>query len=99
MRKAAFVMALTVTVVAVSFVGGTARSQTAASLADVQKISCDDLNAQLGNPDLVILDVRTNHDWEASETKIKGAIRADFYNPSAWVDKYPKDKTIVFYCK
>ena len=99
MRRAAFLMALTVTVVAVSFIGVTARSQTLASLADVQRISCDDLNAQLGNPDLVVLDVRTSHDWEESKTKIKGAIRADFYNPSAWIDKYPKDKTIVFYCK
>ncbi len=96
MMRAAFLVALTV--IAVSFIGATARSQTAASLADVPKISCDDLKAQLGSPDLVILDVRTDHDWNESETKIKGAIRADFNNPDAWVDKYPKEKTIVFYC-
>ena len=96
MRKAALLAALTV--IALSFVDLTARSQTADSLANVQRISCDDLKAQLGNPDLVVLDVRISHDWEESKTKIKGAIRADFSNPSAWIDKYPKDKTIVFYC-
>ena len=96
MKRAAVLVALTV--ISVSFIGVTARSQTLASLATVPRISCDDLKAQLGNPDLVVLDVRMSHDWEESETKIKGAIRADFYNPSAWIDKYPKDKTIVFYC-
>ncbi len=96
MRRAVFIVALTV--ISLSFIGGTARSQTAAALADVPRISCDELKAQLGNPDLVVLDVRTKYDLEKSDTKIKGAIRADFHNPSAWIDKYPKDKTIVFYC-
>ena len=98
MRRIAFHMILTL--IAVGFVGETtAHSQTALSPSSVQKITVDGLKAQLGNPDLVILDVRTTHDWDESKTKIKGAIRADFGNPSAWVDKYPKDKTIVFYCK
>ena len=84
--------------IAVSSIGVSVRSQTLASLADVPRISSDELSAQLGNPDLVVLDVRTKYDWEKSETKIKGAIRVDFYNPSAWTDKYPKEKIIVFYC-
>ena len=96
MGRVAVLMCLMV--IAVSSIGATARSQTSASLADVPRISCDELNAQLGNADLVVLDVRTKYDWEKSETKIKGAVRADFYNPNAWSDKYPKDKTIVFYC-
>ncbi len=98
MRREAFFVALTL--IAVSFVGvTTARSQTALTPSSVQRISVDGLKAQLGNADLVVLDVRTTHDWDESKTKIKGAIRADFGNPSAWVEKYPKDKTIVFYCK
>ena len=98
MRRIAFFVALTL--IAVGFGGATtAGSQTALSPSSVQRISVDGLKAQLGNPDLVILDVRTTHDWDESKTKIKGAIRADFSNPSVWVEKYPKDKTIVFYCK
>lgn len=98
MRRIAFLVALTL--IAAGFGGvTTARSQTALSPSSVQKITVDGLKAQLGNADLVVLDVRTTHDWDESKTKVKGAIRADFSNPSAWVEKYPKDKTIVFYCK
>ena len=98
MRRTAFLVVLAL--IALSFTGATtASSQSSLSPSSVQKISVDGLKAQLGSPDLVLLDVRTNHDWDESKTKIKGAIRADFGNPSAWVDKYPKDKTIVFYCK
>jgi rhodanese-related sulfurtransferase len=77
---------------------GAAHAETELTTANVQRISIDGLKAQLGNPAWIILDVRTAHDWDDSKTKIKGAIRADFHNPGAWIDKYPKDKTIVFYC-
>jgi rhodanese-related sulfurtransferase len=85
--------------IAIGLAAGAALADTALTPANVQKISIDGLKAQLGNPDWIILDVRTAHDWDDSKTKIKGAIRADFHNPAPWIDKYPKDKTIVFYCK
>lgn len=97
MKKTTFLAALVIA--AVGFFGDPAFAQTKAMLDSVQKISIDGLKAQLGNPDLVIIDVRTAHDWEESKTKIKGAIREDFDKPNSWVDKYPKEKTIVFYCK
>ena len=37
-------------------------------------------------------------DWAPSNTKIKGAIREDPPKVSSWMEKYPKDKTLVFYC-
>ncbi len=97
MRRTAFFAALAF--IALCLAGPTARSDTALTAANVQKISVDGLKAQLGNPDWIILDVRAAHDWDDSKTKIKGAIRADFHNPSAWIDKYPKNKTIALYCK
>jgi uncharacterized protein YycO len=96
-KKTTYLAALVVA--AVSFFGAPAFAQTRAMLDSVPKMTIDGLKAQLGNPDFIIIDVRLAHDWEESKTKIKGAIREDFEKASSWVDKYPKEKTIVFYCK
>jgi len=96
-KKTTYLAALVVA--AVSFFGAPAFAQTRAMLESVPKMSIDGLKAQLGKPDLVIIDVRLAHDWDESTTKIKGAVREDFEKSSSWVDKYPKEKTIVFYCK
>ena len=66
--------------------------------ADVPKISKGELQAMLGNPEVVIVDVRTGADWTSSQSKIKGAVREDPPKVSSWMEKYPKDKTLVFYC-
>jgi hypothetical protein len=66
--------------------------------ADVPKMSKEELQAMLGNPDVIVIDVRSPGDWAPSNTKIKGAIREDPPKVSSWMEKYPKDKTLVFYC-
>ncbi len=70
---------------------------TVAFAADPPRISKEELQAMLGNADLVIIDDRTGADWSASEFKIKGAVREDPGKLEAWMEKYPKDKTMVFY--
>jgi rhodanese-related sulfurtransferase len=65
---------------------------------DVPRVNQEQARAVLGNPDFVILDVRKSSDWEGSDSKIQGAIREDPSNVNAWIDKYPKDKTLLFYC-
>jgi hypothetical protein len=66
----------------------------------VPRMSIDDLKRQMAqNPNLVIVDVRTPHDWDESTTKIKGAIREDPSKMGSWIDKYPPSKMIVLYCK
>ncbi len=65
---------------------------------EVPRISKEELKEMPGNPDLLIVDVRKGTDWKASEFKIKGAVREDPKQVSSWMDKYPKDKTLVFYC-
>ena len=78
--------------------GMTSRVLAAPTIADVPRMSIEELKAQLDNPNLVIIDVRTAHDWEAGTTKIKGAIREDAHKLSEWMAKYPPDKTLVLYC-
>jgi hypothetical protein len=64
----------------------------------VARMAKEQLKAQLGNPDFVIIDVRAAHDWQDSDIKIKGAIREDPSNLDSWIKKYPQNKTIVLYC-
>jgi rhodanese-related sulfurtransferase len=66
--------------------------------ADVSTVSKEELQPMLGNPDVIIIDNRTDHDWTGSSSKIMGAVREDPTQVLTWVDKYPKDKTLVFYC-
>ncbi|MBS1234912.1 MAG: Rhodanese-related sulfurtransferase [Nitrospirae bacterium] len=76
----------------------TGMTAQAASGSNVPKISVEELKANLGNPDLIIIDVRIERDWKASALKIPGAVWEDFLEADAWVKKYPKEKTIVLYC-
>ena len=71
---------------------------TVALAAEVPRISKEELRSMLGNPDTVIIDVRLSGHLSGSDTKIQGAIREDPEKVNSWIEKYPKDKTLVFYC-
>jgi rhodanese-related sulfurtransferase len=73
-------------------------SAVAAMAEEVSRISREDLKAILGDPDLVILDVRLGGNWGESERTITDAIRENPKEFESWADKYSKDKTIVLYC-
>ena len=64
---------------------------------EVPRISKEDLKEMLGKPDVVIVDVRTGSDWNASTVKVKGAVREEADKVDSWIEKYPKDKTLVLY--
>ena len=64
---------------------------------EVPRISKEDLKELLGKPDVVIVDVRTGSDWNDSSVKVKGAVREEPDKVDSWIEKYPKDKTLVFY--
>lgn len=65
---------------------------------DIPRIGIDELRAELGNSDVIVLDVRAAPDWESSQTKIAGAVRADPSKLDSWIDQHSKDKKIVLYC-
>jgi len=65
--------------------------------ADVPVITKDELKAMLGNPDLVIFDVRLSSDYFASDIKVKGAERPDYGTKKIVPPEY-SGKTIVIYC-
>ena len=65
---------------------------------DFTFISKDQLKAELTNPDVIVVDVRSPHDWDSSQWKIQGARRESPAQAGQRMAEYPKDKTIVFYC-
>lgn len=64
----------------------------------VPRMSTEELKANLGAPDLVVIDVRAAKDWNGSDRKIAGAVREDPASPEKWAGNYPKEKTVVLYC-
>lgn len=66
---------------------------------NVPRMSKEELRPLIGNPGVVILDVRQPVDYDKSNGKIQGAVRV---NPKEKIgdlmDKIPKDTTLVFYC-
>jgi len=67
--------------------------------AKVPRMTKEELKSLLGNPDVIVLDVRIADEWKRSDLKIKGAVHEDPEKDyRTWASKYPKDKTLVFYC-
>jgi len=64
--------------------------------ADVPMMAKDQLKAMLGNPDLVIFDVRMGSDYFASDIKIKSALRPEYGTKKIVPPEY-SDKIIVIY--
>lgn len=68
-------------------------------LADVQRIEPERLLSMMNDPNVRILDVRTNQDWTEATHKIKGAIREAPGEFSRWALKYPRDLKYILYCE
>lgn len=68
-----------------------------ARAVEVPRISIDELRTMLGNPEVLIIDVRAPGSWEASERKISGAVREEPKDVESWAEKYRKDMTVVLY--
>jgi hypothetical protein len=87
-----------IVLVLVATLAMTLYAQTTPGPDKVPLMSIDELKGKIDSPDIVIIDVRSSHDWDDSTTKIKGAVREDASKVAAWMAKYPPNKTLVFYC-
>jgi hypothetical protein len=87
-------------VLIIALMAGILLCQTAASAASVEvpRISIERTKQMLANPDVVIIDVRTAKTWWRSPSKIENAVREEPGSLERWAEKYPKDKTLIFYC-
>ncbi|MCJ7641697.1 MAG: hypothetical protein MUO29_07385 [Desulfobacterales bacterium] len=78
--------------------GAIALGSIPAMSQEVPKMSKEELQKVLDKPDVIIVDVRSGTDWKASTMKVKGAVREEPDQVDSWINKYPKDKTLIFYC-
>ena len=62
------------------------------------RITKEELKQRLGNPGIVIVDVRSGSDWKGSERKIAGAVREEPDGAGEWEKRYAKDKPMILYC-
>ncbi len=62
------------------------------------RISKEELKTMLGDPNVIILDVRIGDEWKTSGKKIQGATWKNPEEIGSWFKQYPTDKTFVFYC-
>ena len=77
-------------------IGFTAFLSTQA-FGQVIKISINQLLESLDHPQLLILDVRTPGSWQASDNKIKGAVRKNPDTFESWANDLPENKFLVLY--
>ncbi len=65
---------------------------------DTHALTKEQLLPLLGKSNVIIIDVSSNEGWEARDKKIPGALREEPMKFESWMNKYPKDKTIILYC-
>ncbi len=83
-----------------SFLAGTTSEVRAMGKGvETPLITKERLLSMMEKPDVVIVDVREGESWKGSKEKIRGAGREDPEKDiQGWVDRYPREKTLVFYC-
>ena len=74
-----------------------ARGSAADNLKNIPGISIHQVKEQLNNSDVVIIDVRKYRNWWRSSKKILSAVRENPSNVGQWAQKYPKNKSLIFY--
>jgi len=62
----------------------------------VPRLTKDELKSLLGNPDVVVLDVR--FDGNLAPSRIAGAVHEEPDKVDSWAGKYARGKRIVLYC-
>ena len=78
-------------------IGGLSVILSAQAFGQVKKITINQLLESLGDPQLLILDVRTTGSWQASDKKIKGAVRKNPKTFDSWANDLPKNKFLALY--
>jgi len=63
---------------------------------EVPRITKERVMEIMNQPEVVVIDVRTEGQWKTAEAKVKGA---DRQNPMDFAaNRYPKNQTLVLYC-
>jgi rhodanese-related sulfurtransferase len=69
-----------------------------AAAPEVKLIDAATLKGMLGDPQLLVIDVRTPSAYADSDKKIKTAVRQDPGKVPTWAQKLSRDQKMVLYC-
>jgi len=72
-------------------------SATTATSKDVSTITKQELRSMLDDPNVIIVDVRPEQQWKASELQIRGALYENPNKVGSWAGKYSKDEKLILY--
>ena len=75
----------------------TGHSAPPSSVEQVPRLTMDQVKDMLGKPDVVIVDIRYIKQYEESDRKLPGAVFVQPEGLDEFAQKYPKDKTYIFY--
>jgi hypothetical protein len=93
-----FLLTILAAVISLAVVGESGQPLMAKDIAvDAPMITKEQLRSMLGSPDVIVLDVLVQEQWEISDQKIPGALHENPGEVESWATKYPKDKTLVLY--
>ena len=67
------------------------------TVEQVPRLTMEQTRDMLGKPDVVIVDIRYIKQYEESDKKIPGAVFVQPEGLDEFAQKYPKDKTYIFY--
>ncbi len=77
--------------------GAMARCSPLGLRRGMEKITAETLKGWLEDPDVFVIDLRNQADWEDSNTKIRHAHRFDPFKVANWSKTLPRDKNLVLY--
>jgi len=66
-------------------------------LSGVPRVTKEQIKELVGQADFVLLDVRPNEQWRATQVKLPGAIHEDPEDVKGWAEKYQKSARVVTY--
>jgi len=67
-------------------------------MTEAPRITKEELREKMDRPEVVVLDVRKESDFEDSDMKIQGAERVDPADIDGWMSRFPRDRELVLYC-
>jgi hypothetical protein len=93
-----FLIAILAAATTLAVIGAPAQPLLAKDIGpDVPRLTKEQLKSRLGDPDVIIVDVLVEEQWETTDQKIPGAVHENPEEVESWATKYPKDKTLVLY--
>jgi hypothetical protein len=96
-RAVATILAAVVTVFLLNITAHAAKPSKKKSFPEIPRMTKEELKEMLVDPDVILLDVRPEQQWKQSKRMLPGAIHENCDDIESWVNKYPKDKTLVLY--